>query len=436
MPLSLMVGLLIGMLLLLLGSGIYVGAGLAGVGILGFEALLEFPDVIGTIIYNTLWSYTLFAVPLFMFMGWVVLYSGISSKLYRGVSKWTSIIPGGLLHSNIVSCSLFAAISGSSVATAGTLGAVAYSEQSARGYSRGLVTGSLAAGGTLGILIPPSITMIIYGAFVGASVGRLFIAGVIPGIILTILFISYIGVRTIITPSLAEPRKSITRRYFLDAILAFGDIWPILLLMLSILGGIYSGVMTPTEAAAISCFESLILAAIFGKLDFNMVKNAAISALETTAMIMFIMIGANIFGSVLAFLKIPAQISEMLAAMNLSPLIVWLGVAILYLIMGCLMDGVSMMLLTLPITFSLIVTTFGFDKIWFGVMITILVECGLITPPVGLNVYVIHGISGGTDIGEVFKGIVPFLICMLVAIALLTFVPDLVTYLPSIMYGK
>ena len=187
MPLSFTLGIFAGLLFLLLGSGMYIAAGLAGVGIIGLEFLADLPGIIGSIIFHTAWSYVLAAVPFFLFMGEVVLHSGISQKLYSGVSRWTRILPGGLLHSNIVSCSMFAAVSGSSVATAGTLGAVAYPEQSARGYSRGLVTGSLAAGGTLGILIPPSINMIIYGSFVGASVGRLFMGGVFPGLILLLV---------------------------------------------------------------------------------------------------------------------------------------------------------------------------------------------------------------------------------------------------------
>jgi len=435
MPVSLTIGLFIGLLLLLLGSGIYIGAGLATVGIFGFEALVKLPGIIGTIIYNSIASYVLFAVPLFLFMGWIVGYSGLSQRLYRGVSKWTSIIPGGLLHTNIMSCAIFAAISGSSVATAGTMGAVAYPEQEARGYNRGLVTGSLAAGGTLGILIPPSVTMIIYGAFVGASVGRLFIGGVMPGVILAGLFMTYIGIRSVLNPSLAEPRQRMTWRYFPDAIMAFKDVWPMLIIMVTILGGIYAGIMTPTEAAAVSCVEALIIAGILGKLNFTLVKKSALGALGTTGMVMFIIIGAKIMGQSLSMLKVPAQLCAMLAAADVSPLIVWLGVILLYLVMGCFMDGISMMLLTLPITYPLLITTFGFDPIWFGILVTILVECALITPPVGINVYVIHGITGGTNIGEVFKGVTPFLICMLLIIALLTYVPDLVTWLPNQMLG-
>lgn len=435
MPLILTIGMFGGLVLLFLGSGMYIGAALAGGGIIGFELLVKMPTmIIGITIYNVVASYTMAAMLLFLFMGWLVFYSGISENLYSGASKWTSIIPGGLLHANIVSCALFAAISGSSVATAGTLGAVAYPAQKARGYSRGIVTGSLAAGGTLGILIPPSITMIVYGTFVGASIGRLFMGGVFPGIILALAFMVYIGIRITLNPALAEPRQRITRHYFLDAILAFKEVWSVVVIMVTILGGIYTGIMTPTEAAGISCFEAVILAAVFRKLNFTLLKNAALHALETTAMIMFIMIGAKVLGQALSMLKIPAQLCEMIAATEVSPLIIWLSVAILYLIMGCFIDGISILLLTLPVTFPLL-TSVGFDPIWFGVVATLLNECALVTPPVGDNVYIIHAVTGGTDIAEVFKGIMPFLICMLLVLSLLTFVPDIVLWLPNQMLG-
>lgn len=435
MSVSLLVITFGALLLLFLGSGMYIGAGLGAVGIIGFEFFVKVPTMISTIMFTTIDSITLTAVPLFLFMGWIVFHSGVSGKLYSGVSKWTSVIPGGLLHSNIVSCSIFAAVSGSSVATAGTLGAVAYPEQKARGYSRGIVTGSLAAGGTLGILIPPSVTMIIYGAFVGASVGKLFMGGVFPGIILAFLFSAWIFFRTLTKPSLVPKWQPITRRYFWTSLLAFKEVWPILLIIGTIMGGIYGGIMTPTEAAGAASFEAMVIAAFYRKLNFTVLKKSALSALETTAMILFIMIGAKIMGQALSMLKVPAQIAETLGAMDVSPLVIWLGIVVMYLIMGCFMDGISMMLLTLPVTYPLLVTTLGFDPIWFGVLLTILIEIGLITPPVGINVYVIHGITGGENISEVFKGIIPFLICMLLIVALLTFLPDIVTWLPTQMLG-
>jgi tripartite ATP-independent transporter DctM subunit len=392
---------------------------------------VEIPEIISDIIYNTTASYLLACVPMFVFMGEIILQSGISQRLYEGVSKWTGIIPGSLVHTNIVSCALFAAVSGTSVASAITIGSIAYPEQKARGYNRGLVTGSIAAGGTLGILIPPSITLIIYGAFVNASIGQLFLGGVIPGIILALSFMVYIGIRSLITPSIAEPRKPLTRGYFRDAILAFKYVWPILVIMVTIMGGIYGGIFTPTEAAAVAVVEALILTAMFGRLNFQMIKRASLGALRISAMAIFIMIGARIMASALAFLQIPAQLASTLGGMSDSPLLIWLGVIILYLILGCLMDGLSLMLLTLPVTYPLVVNTLGFDPIWFGVLVTLLVECALVTPPVGMIVYIIHNICEGTGLGEVFIGVMPFFICMLLIIALLTFYPNLVLFLPN-----
>ena len=436
MPIGWTVVIIFGPLFILLGSGIYIAIGLGAVGIFSLELLVDLPGIIGAVIYNTAHSYVLAAVPLFLLMGELVYGSGLSQRLYSGVSKWTGVVPGGLLHSNIVSCSLFAAVSGSSVATAATVGSVAYPEQSARGYSRGLITGSLAAGGTLGILIPPSITMIIYGSFVSASVGKLFMGGVIPGIILSLMFMLYIGTISLLNPRLVEPRQVLTTRYFVNAITAFRDIWPILLIMVTIFGGIYGGVFTPTEAAAVACVESILLAAVHSKLNFAILKKASLSALKTSAMVSFIIIGAQILAMALSMLKIPAQLTQIIAGWELNRLMVWFFVVIMYLILGCLMDGISMMLLTLPVTFPLLINALGFDPIWFGVLLVLLVECGLITPPVGINVYVIHGISGGTNIMEVFKGVIPFFICMIILLVILTFIPELVLWLPGLMLGR
>ena len=435
MALPLTIAIFVSLLFLLLASGVYIGLGLAGVGIFGLEFLANLPGIIGNSIFNALHSYVLAAIPLFVFMGELVFRSGISHRLYSGVSRWTRIMPGGLLHSNILSCSLFAAISGSSTATAATIGSVAYPEQSARGYNRALVTGSLAAGGTLGILIPPSITMIIYGAFVNVSVGQLFMGGVVPGIILALLFMIYIAMRSTISPALVEPRENIRPSYLLEGIAASKDIWPVLLIMFTIFGGIYGGVFTPTEAAAVSCFEALVLAAIFGKLKFRLVKDAALGALRTTAMVMIIIVGAQIMGNAISMMKVPARLAELLAGWDVSSLVVWFGIVVLYLMLGCILEGLAMMLLTLPVTFPLVVTTLGFDPVWFGVLLVVLIEAGLMTPPVGLNVYIIHAISGGTNIMEVFKGVFPFFVCMVLVVVLLTFFPKLVLWLPSVMLG-
>jgi len=421
---------------ILLGSGLYTGLALAGVGIIGLDFLRHLGGVIGAVLFNSTNNFILAAVPMFLFLGQIVLHSGLSGKLYRGVSKWTCIIPGSLLHSNIVACSIFAAVSGSSPATAATIGTVAYPEQRDKGYNQGMVTGSLAAGGTLGILIPPSINMIVYGAFVGASVGRLFAGGIIPGIILASMFMVWIGFATMRNKSLAPSRQRLTRHYFLDAIVAWKDVLPMFIIIVLILGSIYGGIMTPTEAAAASAFLALLLGFVFGKADFTIMKNSGVEALRTTSMVLVLYIGANILGSALGLLRIPAYLAKMVVAAELSPMGVWFAIIILYLILGCFMDTLAMMLITLPVTYPLVVELCGFDPIWFGVQLVLLCEIGMITPPVGMNLFVIHGIAKGVSMGTIIRGVLPFLGCLLLGLGLLTFFPDLILFLPAHMIGK
>jgi len=422
-------------LFILLGSGLYIGLGLAAVGIIGFELISHIGQTAGAVLFNSLYSFPLAAIPMFIFMGQIVLRSGLSGKLYRGVAQWTRIIPGGLLHSNIASCSIFAAVSGSSPATAATIGTVAIPEQEKRGYNISMMTGTLAAGGTLGILIPPSINMIIYGAFVGASVGRLFAGGVVPGIILTLMFMTWIAFATLRDKSLAPPPEKLQRRYFLDAIIAIKDIWPMITIIVLIMGSIYGGIMTPTEAAAVSAFLALVLATCFRKLNFNVLRNSALNTLQVTAMCFLLFIGANLLGNGLSMLRIPSQIFEMISGFGLSKMQVWLGVVILYIIMGCLMDTLAMMLITLPVTYPLMINLCGFDPIWFGVQLVILCEIGMVTPPVGINLFVIHGIAPKATMKQIIIGMTPFFVCMVIGLVLFTFIPNLILFLPNRMLG-
>lgn len=421
---------------ILIGSGLYTGLALAGVGIIGLEFLRNLGGVIGAVLYNSTNNFILAAVPMFLLLGQIVLQSGLSSRLYRGVARWTRIIPGSLLHSNIVACAIFAAVSGSSPATAATIGTVAYSEQRERGYSPQIITGSLAAGGTLGILIPPSINMIVYGAFVGASVGRLFAGGIIPGIILAVMFMIYIGCAAARNKSLAPPRERLTGQYFVDAIVAWKDVFPMFFIIVAIMGSIYGGVMTATEAAAASVFLAIILGMMFGKLNLVTIKDSAVQALRITSMALLLFIGASILGSALGLLRIPAYLAKMVLAVGLGPMWIWFAVVILYLILGCFMDTLAMLLITLPVTYPIMVDLYGFNPIWFGVQLVILCEIGMITPPVGINLFVIQGIAKDVDIGTIIRGVLPFLVCLLIGLVLLTFFPDLVLFLPAHMIGK
>ena len=424
-------------ILLILASGMYISTGLA---FLGVFILIVFRStmirILGNVLYNSTASFTLAAIPIFLFMGELVMRTGISKSLYNGVSKWLSPFPGGLLLSNILSCSLFAAISGSSVATGATIGNIAFKEQKERDYPVKLIAGSLAAGGTLGILIPPSITMIVYGAMVGQSIGKLFMAGIIPGIIMSLLFMLYIVIYSVIHK---EKVPQVSRfnivEYFKSFIMSWKDVWPIVLILLTIFIGIYGGFMTPTEAAAISVGETMIIAFIFGKLNLKILKESAVKSLETTAMVMFIYIGATILGNSIAMIKLPAHLCRAIANLGINRFGILFLIIIIYIILGCLMEAMSAIIITLPITYPLIVETLHFNPIWFGILLVILNQVGLITPPVGLNVYVIYGISGEKNIGTIFEGILPFFILMCITILLIILFPQIVLFLPGKMFA-
>jgi C4-dicarboxylate transporter DctM subunit len=425
-----------GLVFILLGLGVWIGFALAAVGLFVLTFMAGgMEKLVFRLLFTSLNEFVLAAVPLFIFMGEVILKSGLSDKLYRGVSKLTRVLPGGLVHSNIMACSLFAAVTGSSLATVATVGTVAFGEQEARGYERKLVTGSLAAGGTLGILIPPSVIMILYGAFVGVSVARLFIAGVIPGLILAGMFMTYILVVGLIRSDWTPERQRFTWAYFSNAVSSLKDLWPILILMLIIMGGIYGGIMTPTEAAAIASLAAIVIAALLGKLSLQLLKESSIAALRTTAMCLLILVGARIIGTSMSMIKLPAELSNFVLSFEVNRYLIWAGMIVLHLVLGCFLEGISLILLTLPVTFPILVGSLGFDPIWFGVVLTILVECALITPPVGINFYVLHGITGEKYLRDILIGIIPFFIIMVAAIVLFTIFPRLVTWLPGTMFN-
>lgn len=428
--------LLIIILFSLLFSGLYVGFSLAGVAIFGFEFIAHAANWVGATLYNSVNSFILTAIPFFLFMGQLVLYSGLSGRLYRGVSKWVRIIPGGLVHSNIVSCSIFAAISGSSPATAATIGTIAYPEQRKKKYNSSLVAGSLAAGGTLGILIPPSINMIVYGAFVGQSVGQLFIAGIVPGIIIAVIFMIVIVSLVKKQPSLAPiPEKVKLFNYLYEGLKALNDIWPFFAIIFLIMGSIYSGVMTPTEAAAASAFLAIIFGFLFGKLNIKLIIKAALSSLKISGMFLLLYVGANLLGNVLSVLRIPANICNIVARYNLESIEVWIAVIFLYLILGCFMDTLAMMLVTLPVTYPLMVEICGFDPIWFGIELVLLCEIGMITPPVGINLYVLQGIAPDIGQKEIIHGVVPFFLVLLFFVFFFTFFPNIILFLPRLLFS-
>jgi len=416
----------------LLVGGVWIGTTMGITGLVGISLLngVSLWQSIGDILWNISNSFTLTAVPLFVFMGEIILRSGISKRFYAGISHWLRIIPGGLTHSNIVGCAIFAAISGSSTATALTIGTVALPEMRSRGYDDRFIMGSLAAGGCLGILIPPSIVMIIYGSMVQQSIAKLFMAGVFPGILITILFMIYILIRVLLNPKLVPKEKvTVSRRELLLGLL---DCWPIVILMGFVLGGIYFGIVTPTEAAGIGCAGAILISLLYREISWQSFKEAMSNAVAANCMVMFIIIGAQILTFAVVNANIARELSNFLVESSLPKWQFFFLICAMYAVMGCLIDGISMMLLTLPILYPA-VEAMGFDGVWFAVVLVIMIEFGQITPPMGLNLVAIHSISGGRQLADVAKGALPYIFILSIVVVLLYLFPEIALWLPETM---
>ncbi len=434
-------GVVVGLVLVTFMFGMHVAAAL---GMLSLTLMLFFSDrplwdMLGLIAWNTNTSFVLVAIPMFVLMGEILLRSGLSEQLYRSLSHWLSPLPGGLMHSNIAACATFAAVSGSSVATAATIGGVALPEFRARRYPEGMVLGSLAAGGTLGILIPPSINFIVYGVLMEESIGRLYMAGVIPGIMLAGLFMAVIFGATVLQPGLTPRERAAPWRVRLVGLLG---LVPTGALIFLVLGTIYLGVATPTEAAAFGVTGSFVLAACSRSLSFGMLRQACLASARTTAMIMLILTAAFVLQSILALLGMPYALSRTVTSWGLSPTTFLVVVIAFYLVLGMFMDSFSIMVTTIPILLP-ILKSMQVDLVWFGVLAVILTEAGLITPPFGLNLFVIQGlrqrVAGGPSDGtirDLYLGVLPFFGMMLVLIALLMVWPSIALWLPTTMMGR
>ena len=415
------------LLFVLLLAGMPVAFSLLITGMTGMYLLLGGANAfsqIPLIAYKSLDDFVLSAIPLYVLMSHVLLAGRVGSDLYEVASKWFRHWPGGLGIATIMACALFAAISGSSVATAVTIGAVAIPEMAARGYDRKLVLGTVAAGGTLGILIPPSIPMILYGSITNESVGELFMSGVVPGVVLTVLFILLMMFRARHMPrqeaATWDERWEVLRRS------SWGIFLPVL-----VVGGIYTGAFTPTEAAAVGTVYSLFITfVIYKTLRFADLSGILRAPVNTSTMIFAIIIGAILFGHVLTILQIPQQMTEWVAAMDVNRWIIMLGINILLLFLGCILETVSIILITLPILYPLIIKL-GFDPIWFNVVLVVNMELALITPPVGMNLFVIQGLSADNKMKDIVAGVLPFGIIMALFVVLLCFVPELATWLPQ-----
>ena len=387
--------------------------------------------MLGDFVWEQSIEYILVAIPMFILLGEIMLRAGIALRMYNAVIQWLSWLPGGLMHANIGSCAIFAASSGSSVATAATVGTVAYPEIEKRNYNERLFLGSLAAGGTLGILVPPSINLIIYGLLTDTSVPELYLAGIFPGIALTLLFMGVIAFACLSRQGLDGDKVKTT---WASRIRVLPDLLPPVLLFIAVVGSIYAGIATPTEAASIGVCFSLIIAAWNKALNIEMLKRAFEGTMRSTAMIMLIILAAVFLNFVLGFMGVTQTILDAIKELSWTPMQTMLVIICFYLLLGMFMETLSMMLTTIPVVFP-IVMFLGFDPVWFGIMITVLMEAALITPPIGINLYIVHGIrTRGGEFNDVSFGAAPFLFGMFFLIALLLVFPNLALWLPQFVY--
>jgi len=419
-------------LFLLLALRMQIGFSMALVGFLGFAVLSSVGSsfaIMGMEPFKIGAAYSLTVIPLFILMGQFANHSKMGFEIYQTVYRWIGFLPGGLSMATIGACGGFAAISGSSLAAAATMGMVALPEMKRFKYDNALATGCVAAGGTLGILIPPSTVMIIYGILTEQPIATLFIAGILPGLLLTGLFILTIYVVTKIKPDLGPPGPRFSMK---ERIYSLKDTWSIFSLFLLVIGGLYTGWFTPTEAAGVGAFGAFVITLIKKRLTWDNLKVSLAQTVRTTAMVFLILIGAHIFGYFLTISQIPDQLSILATEWGLSKYAILAIIIFAYIIMGCFMEGLALMVLTIPIVYPLVLEL-GFDPIWFGVIITLVMEMSLITPPVGINVFIISGISKDVPMYVIFRGIIPFWCAMLVCVIFLILFPQIALWLPLTM---
>lgn len=416
-------------LIFMLMTGIWIAIAMGLVGLLALYFFGASPALVSYMPFTVSESFVMTAIPLFIFMGEILKYCGAADMIYRGASKWLAWVPGGLLHANIGASALFAAISGSSAATAATIGTMAIKSLRERNYDEQISLGSLAAGGTLGILIPPSITMIVYGYIGEVSVGRLFAGGIIPGLLLSAMFMTYIAVKALRNPDLTPKEAAFSVRGLASGFL---ELWPLFVLMLVILGGIFTGFASPTEAAALGASSALLISLILRKLTWSNLLDSVRGAARVTCMLMFIIIGGTMVGSALGRLGTAKALAAFITGMQVPLVWVIIGVVIFYLVMTCFVDGLSLIIITTPVLLPALLEL-GIDPVWYGVLLVVLVEMGLLTPPVGLNLYVIQGVAHA-KFTTVVKGTMPFFFVQMVGLVLIIAFPTIVLWLPSLIF--
>ncbi len=426
--------LLLALLFLFFSLGLEIAFSLGLVGLLGLLWLKGWTvglGVVGSVAWSNASSFSFVAVPLFVFMSAILLHAGIGQSLYAAVARWVGFLPGGLAVASIFACAIFSAVSGSSVATAATIGMIAIPEMERRGYHKPLIYGSLAAGGTLGILIPPSVPMIIFGVMTETSVGQLYMAGILPGAVLGLLFSGYIIGYALLYPERA-PRGEEGRAPLREKLRSLVEVAPIALLIVVVLGSMYFGIVTPSEAAALGVSVSLLLGVMVGRLTWAGLVRAFHETVRTTSMIMLIIIFASIFSHVIALLGTPRALLGLVTGLNLAPWMVFAMIFGVLVLIAYALEELSVMIIMLPILFPL-VTGLGFDPVWFGVVMIVWLEMGFITPPVGINLFVIQGVARGSSMRDIAVGSTPFVLLLILLVVILFLVPDLALWLPRQM---
>lgn len=428
------VATLAGVLFALLSSGLWIGLTLMFTALAVLWAFRSIPldKLLPQYAWNILTTSELIALPLFIIMGEILFRTKLASSLFNGLAPWAGLLPGRLLHVNVIGCSLFAAISGSSAATTQVVGRISLDELLRRGYSREIAVGSLAGAGTLGFLIPPSNILIIYGVLAEVSILKLFIAGFIPGVLLALCFMSYIAIRTSLKPSLVPPSEQAMRDVSWSVrIAALKELGPTVFLIFCVLGSMYGGIATPSEAAAVGVLGALVLSALQGAINRESLILIGRGSVLTCSMIGLIVLGASILGNAAAFLGIPGAIAEFVTGLGLTPLMLIVVLVLFYLVLGCVLDGFSLIVMTLPIVMP-IITAAGYDPIWFGIFLVLVVEMSQITPPVGFNLFVIQSLTGDS-LGGIARMTFPFLLVLAAFTMMLAIFPQIVLWLPEVL---
>ena len=427
-------GIFLFVLFFLLGSGVWIGLALMGVAWIGVEAFTARPagDAMITTIWTSSSSWTLTALPLFIWMGEILFRTRLSDDMFRGLGPWMARLPGGLLHTNVVGCTIFAAVSGSSAATLMTVGKMSIPELRRRRYPEFMTIGTLAGSATLGLMIPPSLTLIVYGVTINESITKLFIAGILPGLVLALMFMGYVAMWHVVMKHQRperEPRVPLLERLKMSRFLA-----PVILLVLSVIGSMYLGLATPTEAAAIGVVGALALAAAQGSLTRRTFFESLMGAVRTSAMVAFILMGAAFLSLSMGFTGLPRALAEWIASLDLSVYTLIAALMVFYIVIGCFLDGISAVVLTMAVVEPMVnipaLREVGFTMIWFGIFVTVVVEMAQITPPIGFNLFVLQGMTGH-QMGYIAKTALPMFLIMVVMVAILVVWPELATWLPE-----